>query len=451
MHPGSKVHDMFDMQVIQAHKSAFMRMIHEAVLIRNFKGIILNSKLEYHQCLRPSLETKSISRNPKKKDTPTSDQQPDLPKTQTLDITDFPTTDNPDFQAIIDEYESPFPEDPMTMPVLQQCEVVRYQASSALHMPGSVSGQLPPHHTAAQPIPAQNISVTIWDLRSLSDEICDLEAEILLLDKEVEFNEIKRHLTISNKEEYHEICEEIMNEWEDTNKEEHREENEKDIDWEDISRKLEEIGKNKLEMPKKENKEIRIKDYKEYIREEYKFVDNFQHLSDNIQQTKTKKRKRKRIYREKMSTKAEKTHAQKRKREECHANKVKPNLPEPTSLTITMNGTPPQQELTACFNRAFRQCPPITRPNKVKVKTLALISQPPTKPKTAQKRRQVKKPKINTRSQPLITHFLNLKHPPISSKSEIPEHSQLNHSKDQTTTTEESHNFNFLRRDRNQV
>ena len=59
-HPGGNVKDMFQMKVIASHRSAFIRMVNEAVLIRNFKGLLLNSKLEYNQCLIPAMEVKSI-------------------------------------------------------------------------------------------------------------------------------------------------------------------------------------------------------------------------------------------------------------------------------------------------------------------------------------------------------------------------------------------------------
>ena len=58
MHPGSDVSTSFQMQVVTNYKSAFTRMIVGAIKIRNFKGLLLISRLEHHQCLIPELETK---------------------------------------------------------------------------------------------------------------------------------------------------------------------------------------------------------------------------------------------------------------------------------------------------------------------------------------------------------------------------------------------------------
>ena len=59
-HKGDDPRKLFKMQLIKPHRTAFSRMIHEAILVRNFKGVLLNSRKEYHQCLIPSIQAPSI-------------------------------------------------------------------------------------------------------------------------------------------------------------------------------------------------------------------------------------------------------------------------------------------------------------------------------------------------------------------------------------------------------
>ena len=105
MHPGGKVDEIFQMQVIASHKSAFIRMVNEAVLIRNFKGLLLNSKLKYNQCLIPAIEVKSI-RKPRssKKNQELCVEEEKI----NMEQLDLPENDTPEFQAILQEYESIF-------------------------------------------------------------------------------------------------------------------------------------------------------------------------------------------------------------------------------------------------------------------------------------------------------------------------------------------------------
>ena len=46
-------------QVVKSYPTAFLKENSEAIYIRNFKGILLNSKREYLQCLIPALEASS--------------------------------------------------------------------------------------------------------------------------------------------------------------------------------------------------------------------------------------------------------------------------------------------------------------------------------------------------------------------------------------------------------
>ena len=81
-------------------------MIGEAIRIRNFKGLLLNSRLEYHQCLIPELETKSTKKNPKSTKKPQNISEK-IQQENTLDDI-FPPEGSMDFQAIIKEYEGEF-------------------------------------------------------------------------------------------------------------------------------------------------------------------------------------------------------------------------------------------------------------------------------------------------------------------------------------------------------
>ena len=59
----------FDMKVLQEHKTAIQRQIHEAVMIQNHKGpILMNSKSEFSRCRIPRLTVKFGNKDEKNKE-----------------------------------------------------------------------------------------------------------------------------------------------------------------------------------------------------------------------------------------------------------------------------------------------------------------------------------------------------------------------------------------------
>ena len=54
--PGA-ARESIGMRVVRTHPTAFTRELHEVVLIKNFKGHLLNSKLQWGNCLVPELTT----------------------------------------------------------------------------------------------------------------------------------------------------------------------------------------------------------------------------------------------------------------------------------------------------------------------------------------------------------------------------------------------------------
>ena len=93
--------DIFAIQLIKSHKTAFLREIHEAILIRNFTGTLLNSKKEYVQCLIPRLEAQSVRQwlTPKQADGNLPDRDQDK------EINDIFEETEKEFREVIDDMD----------------------------------------------------------------------------------------------------------------------------------------------------------------------------------------------------------------------------------------------------------------------------------------------------------------------------------------------------------
>ena len=73
----AEVGKLFQTKVVRKHTTALSRMIHEAVTIREAKGVVLNSKEEYNRCLVPTLTTTGTEkrRDPPKRKTARDEDQ----------------------------------------------------------------------------------------------------------------------------------------------------------------------------------------------------------------------------------------------------------------------------------------------------------------------------------------------------------------------------------------